>query len=332
MNRHRRGFLPLCLLIIALGWIFGPPGLAKTPEKTFRISVSQFVEHPALDAVLKGFQDDLKEAGVPVAYSVHNAQANMATAGQIASQIMGESPDLILTIATPTSQAAAQALKKSPHMAKVPFLFTAVTDPLAAGLVSDLEAPGGNLTGVSDRLPVDRHIEMVRTFYPELKRLGVLYNAGEANSRATVEQIKEEGAKHGFEVVEATVSKSSDVYQAAGSLSGKVDAVWIPTDNTVVSGLESAVKVSNASDLPLFCADVDSVARGAVAAMGFDYYQHGRQTGAMARRILLDGADPGKTPVETQETLQLHLNLTAAREMGVDVPESIRKRADKVYE
>jgi putative ABC transport system substrate-binding protein len=331
MNQFRREFLPF-LLFLAIGWTFGPAALAETSDKTFRISVSQFVEHPALDAVLKGFQDDLKEAGVPVEYSIHNAQANMATAGQIASQMMGESPDLILTIATPTSQAAAQALKKSPHMAKIPFLFTAVTDPLAAGLVSDLEAPGGNITGVSDRLPVDRHVEMVRTFYPELKRLGVLYNAGEANSRATVEQIKEEGAKHGFEVVEATVSKSSDVYQAAGSLTGKVDAVWIPTDNTVVSALESALKVGAAGDLPIFCADVDSVARGAVAAMGFDYYQHGRQTGEMARRILVNGADPGKTPVETQETLQLHLNLTTAREMGVDVPESIRERADKVYE
>lgn len=332
MKGFRRGAAPFLALILGIGFFPGIAAATETAKTPFRISVSQFVEHPALDAVLKGFQDDLRENGVPVEYSIHNAQANMATAGQIASQIMGESPDLILTIATPTSQAAAQALKKAPHLADTPFLFTAVTDPVSAGLVSDPMNPGGNITGVSDRLPVDRHMDMVLTFYPELKRLGVLYNAGEANSKATVEQIAAEGKTRGFEVVEATVSKSSDVYQAMGSLVGRVDAVWIPTDNTVVSALESAVKVAAASDLPLFCADVDSVARGAVAAMGFDYYRHGRQTGAMARRILLDGADPANTPVETQQTLQLHLNLAAAREMGVTVPDAIRERADKVYE
>lgn len=303
---------------------------ASAEDRTYRISVSQFVEHPALDAVLKGFQDYMREKQIQVDYSLHNAQANMATAGQIAAQIMGEAPDLILAIATPTSQAIAQALNKSPHMQRTPFLFTAVTDPVKAGLVKNLERPGGNITGVSDLLPVDKHMGLVRTFFPDLKHLGVLYNAGEANSKATVEQIRAEGRRMGFEVVDATVSKSSDVYQAAGSLVGRVEAIFIPTDNTVVSALESAIKVCIQNQMPLFCADVDSVARGAVAAMGFDYYQHGYQTGAMAERIL-GGADPGATPVETQKTLKLHLNLAFARKMGVLVPDPVLSTADKVY-
>jgi putative ABC transport system substrate-binding protein len=303
---------------------------ASAEDRTYRISVSQFVEHPALDAVLKGFQDYMREKQIQVDYSLHNAQANMATAGQIAAQIMGEAPDLILAIATPTSQAIAQALNKSPHMQRTPFLFTAVTDPVKAGLVKNLERPGGNITGVSDLLPVDKHMGLVRTFFPDLKHLGVLYNAGEANSKATVEQIRTEGRRMGFEVVDATVSKSSDVYQAAGSLVGRVEAIFIPTDNTVVSALESAIKVCIQNQMPLFCADVDSVARGAVAAMGFDYYQHGYQTGAMAERIL-GGADPGATPVETQKTLKLHLNLAFARKMGVLVPDPVLSTADKVY-
>jgi putative tryptophan/tyrosine transport system substrate-binding protein len=297
----------------------------------YRVSVSQFVEHPALDAVLKGFQDYLTEEGIEARYQVHIAQANMATAGQIGTQIMGESPDLILAIATPSAQAVAQAFKKASHMKTTPFLFTAITNPVEAGLVKDLHHPGGNITGVSDLLPLDQHMGMVLRFYPNLKRLGVLYNAGEANSKSTLEGIRAIGLKKGFEVIEATVSKSSDVYQATKSLVEQVDAVFIPTDNTVVSALESAVKVCSQAQLALFCADVDSVKRGAVAAMGFDYYKHGRQTGAMAQRIF-NGAIPGEMPVESQKVLELHLNLTSAHQMGVTVPQAIIDSADKIYQ
>jgi putative ABC transport system substrate-binding protein len=299
-------------------------------SRTFSISVNQFVEHPALDSALKGFKDFLKDNKVEINYNIHNAQGQMATANQIGHQIMGEKPDLILAIATPSSQACAQALRKAPHMKNTPLLFSAVTDPVAAGLVNDLKRPGGNITGVSDMLPMDKHMGMIKRFVPNIKSLGVLYNAGEANSKATVKLIREEGMKMGFEVIDATVSKSSEVYQAAKSLAGKVDAVFVPTDNTVVSGLESAIKVCTQVKLPLFAADVASVERGAVAAMGFDYYKHGRQTGAMALRIF-NGANPGKMPVETQKELQLHINLKYGKLMGVKVPEEQLKKADKVY-
>jgi putative ABC transport system substrate-binding protein len=304
------------------------PGLAKT----YNISVSQFVEHPSLDAVLQGFQDSLKAQGLEATYSVHNAQANMATANQIAAQIAGEEPDLVLAIATPSAQACALATKKSPILAGSPLLFTAITDPVGAGLVDDLEKPGKNITGVSDMLPVDQHMAMLRRFYPDLKKLGMIYNAGEANSKTTVAMVKAEGLKAGFEVVEATVSKTSDVYQAAKALVGKVDAVYLPTDNTVISSLESVIKVCQQEKMPLFSADVDSVKRGTVAALAFDYYQHGYQTGLMAKRILVDGSFPSVTPVETQQDLILHLNLKAAARMGVAVPEDVKKDADKIYE
>ena len=309
-------------------FLLAPPVSAQ--DRSFTISVNQFVEHPALDSVLKGFRDYLEENRIHVDYNIHNAQGQMATANQIGHQIMGEKPDLILAIATPSSQACAQALKKFPHMKDTPLLFSAVTDPVAAGLVGDLKHPGGNITGVSDMLPMDRHMEMIAKFVPGLKNLGVLYNAGEANSKATVKIIREEGRKMGFEIIDATVSKSSEVYQAAKSLAGKVEAAFVPTDNTVVSGLESAVKVCTQIKLPLFAADVASVERGAVAAMGFDYYKHGRQTGAMALKVL-NGKNPGDMAVETQEELQLHINLKYAKLMGVEVPEDILKKADKVY-
>ncbi|MDP3480211.1 MAG: ABC transporter substrate-binding protein [Desulfoprunum sp.] len=294
------------------------------------ISVNQFVEHPALDAVLKGFQDYLKEKGVQVDYKIHNAQANMGTATQIAQQMVGEKADLLVAIATPSAQACAQALAKAPADMKRPFLFTAVTDPVAAGLVKDLQHPGGDITGVSDLLPLEEHMKMVMTFKPGIKRLGLLYNAGEANSKSLVAGIKALSGKMGFEVVEATAAKTADVFSAAKSLVGRVDAVFIPTDNTIISALESVIKVGVENKLPIFAADVDSVKRGAVAAMGFDYYKHGYQTGAMAARIL-KGEKPAGIPVEFQKDLQLFINAKYAKMMGVTPPAELLKKATKVY-
>ena len=319
----KKGIVILTIAMVAMT-------AAMAQAQSYQVSVSQFVEHPALDAVLKGFQDYMAAKKVDVIYHVHNAQANMATANQIGHQIMGENPDMILAIATPTAQACAQALKKSPQMQKTPMLFTAVTDPVSAGLVKNLQHPGANITGVSDMLPVGRHLMMVKAFLPGLKRLGFLYNAGEVNSKILVPLFQAEAKNMGFEIVEATVSKSSEVYQAVKSLVGKVDAVFIPTDNTVVSALESAIKVCEQNTLPLFNADVDSVKRGSIAAMGFDYYQHGFQTGALAQRIMM-GADPAVTPVEFQEKLQLHINVPAAKKMGVEIPAVLLEKADKVY-
>jgi putative ABC transport system substrate-binding protein len=295
------------------------------------ISVSQFVEHPALDAVLLGFQDYLKEKGIDVKYNVHNAQANMGTASQIAQQMVGEKADLLVAIATPSAQTCVQALSKAPADMKRPFLFTAVTDPVAAGLVKDLQKPDPGITGVSDLLPIEEHIKMVLTYKSDIKKLGLLYNAGEANSKATIASIKALSGKLGFETVEATASKTADVYQAAKSLVGRVDAIFIPTDNTIISALESVIKVGVQNKLPVFAADVDSVKRGAVAAMGFDYYKHGYQTGAIAERIL-NGEKPETIPVQFQKDLQLYINANFSRQMGLTPPEALLKQATKVYQ
>jgi len=299
--------------------------------KTYTISVNQFVEHPALDAVLKGVQDSLKEQGLDVTYNVHNAQANMATANQIAQAIAGEHPDLVVAIATPSAQACAQIVKKAPHMAQVPLLFSAVTDPKGAGLVADLMHPAANISGVSDMTPVDKHLAMIMEILPELKALGVVYNSGEANSKTLVGMLREACKAQGVTLEEASASKTSDVYQATKSLVGRTQGVYVPTDNTVVSALESMVKVCEQNKLPLFAADVDSVPRGAVAALGFDYYLHGKQTGAMAGRIF-GGATIAQTPVEFQEGMNLHLNLSAAKAQGVTLPEAIIKKADKILQ
>ena len=296
-------------------------------KQDFVVSVTQIVEHPALDAMQKGVLDRLKENGLNITANVHIAQGNQATNVQIISQIMGEQPDLVVAIATPGAQAAAQKIHDRP------ILFTGVTDPVSAGLVKDLaNTDGKNITGMSDFSPMDKHVALIREIVPGVKTIGVIYNAGEPNSVVLVNKLKEEAAKVGLGVEEATIVNSSGVYQAAKSLVGRSQAVYVPTDNTVVSALESAVKVCKQSQLPLIAADVDSVTRGAIAAVALDYYKMGLQTGDMAYKILAEGVDPGSMPVEFLNDLNLHVNKKAAASMGVTLPEATIKRAVKVIE
>jgi putative ABC transport system substrate-binding protein len=315
----RLGIASLCALALVLAAV---PALAKT----FVVSISQIVEHPSLDAMRFGFIDALKALGVDATFYEHIAQGNPAINTQIASQMLGENPDLVLAITTPSAQAAAQKIRD------IPVLFTGVSDPLGAGLVASLEAPGGNVTGMMDMSPVDRQLALMREIKPDLQTLGVIYNAGEPNSVSQLELLKAEAKKLGIDTVEATVTNSSGVYQAAKSLVGKCDAVYIPLDNTVVSALESAIKVCTESKLPLFSSDNDSVSRGTVAALAVDYNRMGRQTAAMAKRILADGDKPAAMPVEQLQELEVVVNTKAAVGMGLTLPESVLKKAGKVIE
>lgn len=316
MQRMLLTLAALCLLAVN-AFAAGP----------YTVSVTQIVEHPALDAMRNGVMDRLKERGADVSYNVHIAQGNMATNVQIISQIKGEKPDLVLAIATPGAQAAAQKIQD------IPIVFTGVTDPVSAGLVKDLQNSGdGNVTGMSDFSPMDKHVALIREIVPTAKTIGVIYNAGEPNSVVLVDALTAEAAKAGMAVEGASVANSSGVYQAAKSLVGRADVVYVPTDNTVVSALESAIKVCTQNRLPLIVADVDSVDRGAIAAVAVDYYKMGLQTGDMAYRILVEGVAPGDIPVEFLNDLNLHVNKKAAAAMGVTLPEATIARAAKVVE
>ncbi|MGE4553096.1 MAG: ABC transporter substrate-binding protein [Desulfovibrionaceae bacterium] len=292
----------------------------------YTVSISQIVEHPSLSAMQQGFKDRLAELGLSVDYHVHIAQGDTAINEQIANQIVGEHPDLALAIATPSAMALAQKLKD------VPLLFTGVTDPVTARLVKSLEHPGGRITGMTDMSPMDQHLALIREFLPGLKTLGIIYNAGEPNSVVMADVLRAECDKVGVTLVAATIDNSSGVYPAAKSLVGRVDAAYIPLDNTAISALESAIKVCRQSKLPLFTGDTDSVERGSVAAVAIDYYQMGRQTADMAARILRDHEDPGDMPVQTIRQFGLYVNKSAAAAMGVAIPPSILARATKVID
>ncbi|PZO17346.1 MAG: ABC transporter permease [Leptolyngbya foveolarum] len=294
------------------------------------VAVSQFVEHPSLDAVQKGIKEGLEEAGYKDGESLRwellSAQANPATAAQIAQKYAAARPDVIVAIATPSAQSAVS------KAGNIPVIFSAVTDPLAAKLVESVEKPGGSVSGVSDLSPVKQHLALIKEILPEAETLGVIYSAGEDNSVSLVNLVKENASEAGFnEVREATVASSSEVATAARSLVGSVDAIYVPTDNTVVSALESVVQVGKENSLPVFSGDTDSVERGVIASIGFNYYDIGIQTGEMVVKIL-KGARPGDLPVEFANVLRLYINPSAAESMGVTLPESVIERADETVQ
>lgn len=293
-----------------------------------KVSVTSIVEHPALDAVRDGVRDGLEEAGYTgenLEFTYESAQGNTATAAQIAREFAGSGPDVIVPISTPSAQAAAAATRD------IPIVFSAVTDPVSAGLVESAEAPGGNVTGVSDLTPIADHVALIKELVPSAERVGFVYNPGEANSVVLLELFKKAAEEQGIQVVEAPANRSSDVQGAARSLVGNAQAMYVPTDNTIVSALESLIAVAEQNDLPLISGDTDSVERGALASVSFNYYDVGKKTAEIVLRVL-EGENPGEIPVSYAEGTDLVVNRKAAEAMGVTLPDAVVQRASKVIE
>lgn len=299
---------------------------ALAAEKT--VAVTAIVEHPALDAVRDGVRDSLKAAGFVegknLKFIYQSAQGNPATAAQIARKFVGDAPDVIVPISTPSAQAVLAATKD------IPVVFSAITDPVAAKLVKSWDTSGTNVTGVSDLSPIARHLDLVKEVVPSAKRLGVIYSPGEANSVALIEILRKEVKSKGLTLVEAPAQRTVDIAAATQSLVSKTDVIYLPTDNNVISAIESVIKVAQQAKIPLVAADTDSVKRGAVAALGVNYRDLGLQTGHMVGRIL-KGESPGKIPPELSAKFELHLNVGAAQKQGITLPETLVKSAAVVH-
>jgi len=318
--------LPLAALAgLSLCAALAAPAFAQQKS----VAVTAIVEHPALDAVRDGVKEALAKAGFDedknLKWQYQSAQGNTGTAAQIARKFIGDRPDVIVAIATPSAQAVVAATKQ------IPVVFSAVTDPVAAQLVPSMAASGTNVTGVSDALELDRQVELIGKVVPGAKRVGMVYNPGEANSVVVVERLRELLPKSGMSLVEAAAPRTVDVGSAARSLIGKVDVIYTNTDNNVVSAYEALVKVGNDAKIPLVAADTDSVKRGAVAALGVDYRALGQQTGEIVVRIL-NGEKPGDIPSETSAKLELYVNPGAAKRQGVTLSEEFVKSAAQVVE
>ena len=300
---------------------------ASAQEKS--VAVTAIVEHPALDAVRDGVQAALKEAGYEsgknLKWQYQSAQGNTGTAAQIARKFVGDKPDAIVAIATPSAQAVVAATKS------VPVVYSAVTDPVAAKLVPSMEASKTNVAGVSDVLALDKQIELIKQVVPGAKRIGMVYNPGEANSMVVVKELQKLLPGMGLTLVEAAAPRSVDVSSAARSLIGKVDVIYTSTDNNVVSAYEALVKVGQDAKIPLVASDTDSVKRGAIAALGINYRDLGEQTGRMVVRIL-KGEKPGEIKSETSSKLELFVNPGAAEKQGVKLSDALIKSAAQVVQ
>jgi putative ABC transport system substrate-binding protein len=291
------------------------------------VAVTSIVEHPALDAIKDGVKQALTEGGYTEAkglkWQFQTAQGNTAIAAQIARKFVGDKPDVIVAIATPSAQAVVAATKT------IPVVYSAVTDPVAAQLVKSMEPSGTNVTGVSDSLALEKQVDLIKKVVPAAKRVGMVYNPGEANSVVVVKQMRDLLPKNGMSLVEATAARTVDVGAAARSLVGKVDVIYTNTDNNVVSAYESLVKVGNDAKIPLIASDTDSVKRGAIAALGVNYHDLGIQTGKMVIKIL-KGQAPGTMASETSDKLELYVNPGAAEKQGVTLNDAFIKSATQV--
>jgi putative ABC transport system substrate-binding protein len=315
---------PFSAVALALGMLAAAPSFAADTKS---VAVTAIVEHPALDAVRDGVKAELKAAGYEegknLKFSYQSAQGNVGTAAQIARKYVGDAPDVIVAIATPSAQAVVAATKS------IPVVYSAITDPVAAKLVKNWDATGTNVTGVSDLSPLEKHIGLIKQVVPNAKRIGVIYSPGEANSVAIVASLKKAAADAGMTVVEAAAARTVDVPTAAQSLVGKADVIYTPTDNNVVSAFEGIVKVAQQAKLPVVAADTATVERGAVAALGLNYSDIGRQTGKIVVRIL-KGEKPGTIASQTSTNFELVVNPGAAKLQGVTLSESLLKSAKVV--
>lgn len=289
------------------------------------IGIAQIVSHPSLDAIREGTIEGLKANGYTegenLAVDVQNPQGDQSTLTSIVNTWASAKLAAVVAITTPVAQACAQAVKDAP------IIFTGVTDPVKAGLVTSWEKPGEQITGVSDLNPIDKQLALVKMVKPGAKTVGIVYSSGEENSQVQVDMAKEQSAKEGLEIKTATITNSSEIQQAAESLD--CDVYFVPTDNTVVSGIEALLQVAEQKKRPVICVDADSVDRGAVAAYAIDYKQMGIQTGAMVAKVL-KGAKPSELPVETTEQIILTINPAAAQKMGVTLSDELTKQATKV--
>jgi putative ABC transport system substrate-binding protein len=318
----------LSLALIALMTAAVP----ATAQGTKTIAILTMNDTPQLLEVKDGLIGGLAERGYVEKKNIRidfkSAQGNFGTAQQIARQFVGENPDVIVSITTPASQAVAAATKD------IPIVFTTVTDPLRAKIITSFKHPGGNVTGVSDLVPTEQQIDVVKEIVPKLLTLGLLYDPSLDNSRSTVDSIKELAKTKGFKTIESTAMGLNNVAAAAQNLVGKVDVIFVPNDTTVYAAFEAVVKVAQDTRTPLFTAERRSVERGAIATVGFDFGEMGKLTAGYVERVL-KGEKPGDIDAmymkDDPKSLSLYVNKASAEKMGVTVPQSVLSRAAHVF-
>jgi|SRR5690625_25296 len=311
--KMNKGVLLIFSLVILMTLGACDESTGTSSGEVFTIGASQFVEHPSLDAAYEGFQAALDDSDLNVEFELRNAQGDQSNVNTIAQNFVADDVDLIFANATPSALGALQATRD------LPIVFTSVTDAIEAGLAESLDEADRNITGVLDMHPdaITETINFIEQYFPD-SRVGVVYNAGEQNSVIQVNHVNEAVQDTSLTVIERTVSTSAEVQQATTSLVGEVDVIYIVTDNTVVSALETVVAVANEQDLPLIVGEPDSLERGGFATFGIDYYTIGYRSGEMAVEILSGESNPGDISIEYPPEIELFINKEAAEAQGIE--------------
>ena len=297
--------------------------------ETYTVGIGQFAQHGSLDNCYQGFVEGLAEAGLVegenLKIDLQNAQADMGIAQQIAAQFASAKVDMMVGIATPMAQACYNAAAGA-----IPTIFTAVTDPVAAGFASADGTAAGEITGTSDALPIKAQLETIRAMLPDAKKIGILYTTSEVNSISAIEIYKSLAGDYGFEIVESGISTTADIPLALDALLGKVDCLTNLTDNTVVSALALVLDKANAAGKPVFGSEIEQVKLGCVAAEGLDYIALGRQTGLMAAKVLRGEAKASEIPYEIITEPGLYVNTEALAKFGIVLSDELKARANEV--
>ena len=293
-------------------------------KETFKVGLVQLVEHTSLDqireSIIKQLEDDGYVDGKNIEIDYQNAQNEQSNLKTICQGFVADKVDVIVAITTPAAQVAMGETKD------IPIIFSAVTDPVAAGIVKDMDNPGGNITGTSDAVKVDQIMELASEITPGYKTVGALYNSSETNSVATVKQLKEYAKENDIKVVESAITNSNEIQTAAQSLAKKCDIVFSPTDNTVASSIATANDVFIKNKIPFYVAADSMVKDGALATSGVDYEYLGQETAKMVVEVF-NGSDTASMPVETMDKTSVFINSETAEAMGLDIPEAVMKKA-----
>lgn len=298
-------------------------------EKVYKIGVTQIQDHPSLDNCRKGFIEGLKNQGFIEGKNIEiefvSAQGDMAMNTQIAQKFANEGKDLVCGIATPS----AQALYASCFDKKIPVIFNAVSDPVEANLAKSPDETLEGVTGISDRLPVEEQLKLIRALLPDAKKIGILYTTSEPNSISTLRNYKELAPKYGFEIVDKGIAKQAEITQACDLILNEVDCISNMTDNTVVAALGVVLEKANAKNIPVFGSEEEQVKNGCVASAGLDYVKLGIQAGEMAAKVL-KGTDIKTLPYEVLKENKITINNTAAQKLGITVPSEVADSADNI--
>ena len=301
-------------------------------KESYTIGIEQFAEHGSLDNCREGFLAGLEEEGIKegdnLTVKYKNAAADMGTAKQISDSLVSDKVDLVCAIATPSAQSAYNAAMK----ADIPVIYTAVTDPVEAELAGKDGKPVGEVTGTSDKLPVEEQLKMIREMLPDAKKIGIMYTTSEANSVSAIEEYKSLVEKYDFELVEKGITTTADVSLAADDLLSKVDCITNLTDNTVVASLPTILDKANEKKIPVFGSEIEQVKIGCLAAEGIDYIALGKQTGKMAAKVLKGEEKASEQNFETITEPGFYVNNKVAENLGITVPDDLANNAVESFD